>query len=905
MAVPVNVGNTDSMTVPLLLQRGTQLTKISEKSEKKVVFRVDPDEGQILYASRKHGLVPIETIKEIRTGPDASYYCTQFGYSGDAMDRWITIVYVLNSTYKTLHLLAPTRDVFVLWESTIRKLYTIRVGLMHSLDNTEMRQAVWERQYWKSADKSGDKALSLDEVKSMCVRLNITFPRGDLERLFKEADTKQKKCLNFEEFQHFVKLLKRRPELEALYKRICGDQTFGFAVFEKFMTSTQKSTLTSAEMKIVFERYSTVASPQPAVAPPPIPTPAAPPPPPTISASTGPVSGDAPPPIQSAPSSVPSTATAAVTTGDPAPPAVAPSPAPVPADMPTITSQSSPPPPSAVAPVAASEDPVPPPPLPVVSASSPVSRIMSVESFSSFLGSQDNAPTRLESNDMTQPMSDYFISTSHNTYLVGNQLMGVSTIEGYIRALLCSCRSVEMDIYDGPTEPMVYHGKTLTSQVSAREICEAISKYAFVSSPYPVLLSCEVHCGLAQQDMLVDIMTKTFGSALVKAPLQAQHKIDVLPSPEQLKGRIMIKTKNLYVAAELEAIKAHKKAAEDAAAKAAHLDAELPSSSSESSSESESETAVVMEEINEEISQLKSKWKKLRGKPSSSTSNPTDPKAKKAKVPMSMKLASLLVYTVGVKCRGIGKTEEYAPEQIFSLSENTANKYIKEGVGIEDLIRHTQTHVVRIYPKGTRVQSTNYEPLQYWAAGCQLVALNIQTMDMGYRINQAMFMRCGYQGYVLKPLALRDPHFQELRKHTKHFLDVTIISAQQLPRPKDDSGKEISYDHVPPSDNSGTSATSARTISYSTGAVKDNGFNPMWQEELCLPYDCIGGMKELVFVEFLVKQHKKPDHEPLASYIAPLSSLQSGFRHLPLHDVQLCQHLFSTLFVCLNIRDVA
>ncbi|KAF8196666.1 PLC-like phosphodiesterase [Mycena galopus ATCC 62051] len=893
-----------NFTVPVLLQQGTQLLKISEKSQKKVVFRLDPEEGQILYDSWKHGVVPLETVKEIRTGPDAEYYCAQFGFTGDAVDRWITIVYVLHATYKTLHVLAPTKDVKNMWETSLRKLYSIRSGLMHDLDNRELRQSVWEKQYWKGADTGGHNSLNLDEVKSVCVRLNIDFPKGELERLFKEADTTQKNSLTFQEFQHFVKLLKRRPELEALYKRICGEQTLEFTVFVKFMKETQKSTLTPTELRAVFERYATIDIP-PSAASVASPAPGA--------TSADKTSVDSLPPVVAAVFPVPPTAASSTA------PQVA-------ADVPAPLATSPPIPP--VTPIIPAPTDVAPNP--------PASRAMSLDDFSSFLMSRDNSPTYPESNDMTQPMSDYFISTSHNTYLVGNQLMGVSTVEGYIRALLCGARSVELDIYDGPHEPMVYHGKTLTSEVSVREICSAIAKYAFVSSPYPIVLSCEVHCGLVQQDMLVDIMTKAFGSTLVKVSLDEHPKLAALPSPEQLRGRIMVKTKNLFVDAELNAIKAHKKVAEAAAAKAAHLDqAHLEAEVASSSSESETDAQFVMEELSHEISSLKSKWKQLRGKVSSSAApGPEDPKAKGKKVRMSMALASLLVYTVGVKCRGIDSSQQYGVEQVFSLSENSANKYIKGGVGLEDLIRHTQTHVVRIYPKGTRVNSTNYEPLQYWAAGCQLVALNIQTMDLGYRLNQAMFLRRGRQGYVLKPPALRASGFEQLRKHTNHYFDVTIISAQQLPRPTHSSGKEVvdksivdpyvevalhipawsrspflppnkSYEHVPPSDTTGGEGTSARRISFSTPVVKNNGWNPLWQEELCLPFDCIGGMQELVFVEFIVKQDKRPDAEPLASYITPLSSLQSGFRHLPLHDSQLSQYLFSTLFVHSNVRDVA
>src|SRR6266576_7286452 len=90
---------------------------------------------------------------------------------------------------------------------------------------------------------------------------------------------------------------------------------------------------------------------------------------------------------------------------------------------------------------------------------------MTVEQFKAFLMSDDNSPFSDQSKgvwqDMTRPMSEYYISSSHNTYLVGHQLVGVSTVEGYIRALLHSCRSVEgtlpsdaffLNFYDYPVD---------------------------------------------------------------------------------------------------------------------------------------------------------------------------------------------------------------------------------------------------------------------------------------------------------------------------------------------------------------------------------------------------------------------------------------------------------------------
>ncbi|KAF8965764.1 PLC-like phosphodiesterase [Flammula alnicola] len=739
--------------IPDALKKGTMMVKISDGKRKPVLFRIDPDEGRILYKSSKDVAIPIESIKELRLGVDARYYRQQFKFPEDYEERWITIIYILDGTYKTLHIVAETRDVFQQWSLALQKLYAIRQGLMTGLGNVEMRQSVWERQYWKGADEEGDQVLDFDDVERLCKRLNMNITTTQLKTMFKDADTLKRGYLDFEQFQKFAKVLKRRPDIEGIYAKLCtaNGGKFELDAFIKFMKEYQKSKLNDAELATIFKKYSGAAA------------------------------------------------------------------------------------------AASPNEPV---------------NLLGLEGFSAFLVSPENAAFSEQDRpvwqDMTAPISDYYISSSHNTYLVGHQLVGVSTIEGYIRALLHSCRSVELDIYDGDEEPMVYHGNTLTSKVSLRDICNALAKYA---------LRHPLHCGVAQQDKLVDIMTEVFGDSIVQAPAEGRPKIDVLPSPEELKHKFLLKAARLAQKA------------------AAQKSATLPA---ETSSETSSNEAEII--LKEGITDLKKTWKKLRGTEEHSH--------EKHKTKMSFRLISLLVYTVGVKCHGINPDIEYAPEHIFSLSENSANRLLK--ASIRDLVKHNHTHLVRVYPKGTRVNSTNYEPHRYWAAGCQVVAINWQTFDLGYMINQAMFQRNGRAGYVLKPEALRCPEKDLLSKRTQHFFDVTIISAQQLPRLRDSNGKEIidksivdPYVEVslhipiakysPSTDATTTTVSSARTVSFKTPVIKDNGFNPIWQEELCLPFDCVGDMTDLIFVEFAVRQEgKDEDNEPLGVYCTPLGCLEQG-----------------------------
>lgn len=74
-----------------------------------------------------------------------------------------------------------------MWDTAIRRFYEIRKQLMSGLGHGAMRQAVWEKQFWKSADEEEDQKLDFDDVERMCRRLNINPSRDDLMRRFKAS----------------------------------------------------------------------------------------------------------------------------------------------------------------------------------------------------------------------------------------------------------------------------------------------------------------------------------------------------------------------------------------------------------------------------------------------------------------------------------------------------------------------------------------------------------------------------------------------------------------------------------------------------------------------------------------------------------------------------------------------
>ncbi|XP_029026990.1 1-phosphatidylinositol 4,5-bisphosphate phosphodiesterase eta-1 isoform X2 [Betta splendens] len=582
--------------------------------------------------------------------------------------------------------------------------------------------------------------------------------------------------------------------------------------------------------------------------------------------------------------------------------------------------------------------------------------VLGIEGFTSLMRSPScdifNPMHHEVNQDMDQPLCNYFIASSHNTYLTGDQLLSHSKTDMYAWVLQSGCRCVEVDCWDGPDgEPMVQHGYTLTSKIPFKSVIEAINKYAFVNNPYPVILSIENHCNILQQKKIAQYLRDIFGDKLdVGDALSRDYK--TLPSPNSLQGKILIKGKRLpaYLSADAE----EGEVSDDDSADEIEDEFKLKSSNGNGHHQVESHIRKKLDSLLKEsrigdkedsdsfsirallratsqglqknlrqsskgvlkksqsrsfITTLKQKRHSKSRLSCQSVDKEEDGQErsgreaggqfsrggrKRKTMKLSRDLSNLVVFysVASQECLNEG-----TPGDVLSFSETRAQSLVNHKT--EQFLAFNQRQLSRVYPSAYRIDSSNFNPQFYWNVGCQLVALNYQTEGRMMQLNRAKFLVNGGSGYVLKPPPMCKGSFNPfsddpLPAYPKKQLILKIISGQQLPKPPDsmlgDRGEIID-----PFVEVEIIGLPVDCCKEQTRVVDDNGFNPVWEETLSFTLH----MAEVALVRFLVWDHDPIGRDFIGQRTVAFSSLMPGYRHVYLEGLTE-----ASIFVHVSVHDV-
>ncbi|KAJ0978254.1 hypothetical protein J5N97_013728 [Dioscorea zingiberensis] len=420
--------------------------------------------------------------------------------------------------------------------------------------------------------------------------------------------------------------------------------------------------------------------------------------------------------------------------------------------------------------------------------------LLNLEDFHHFLFSDDlNPPLRSQMHqDMTAPLSHYYIYTGHNSYLTGNQLSSDCSDVPIIKSLQKGVRVIELDIWPNSTKDNidVLHGRTLTSPVELIKCLKSIKEYAFAASEYPVIITLEDHLTPDLQAKVAEMVTQTFGDMLYYPDTET---LEEFPSPESLKRRIILSTKPPKEYLESKSFK---------------------------------NASINEKDLNDEEA-----W--------------------------------------GKEVPDIKTEIDESVKRLITIRAGKPKGHLKDSLKVDpDKVK--AKNLLRIYPKGTRFNSSNYNPFNGWMHGAQMVAFNMQGYGRSLWLMHGFYRANGGCGYVKKPdfLMKIGPHGE-----VKVYMgDGWRIDFSQTHF--DAYSPQTSIPKV------GIAGVPADSIMKKTRTIEDD-WTPVWNEEFTFPLS----VPEIALLRIEVHEYDMSEKDDFGGQTClPVSELRPGIRAVPLFD---------------------
>ncbi len=379
------------------------------------------------------------------------------------------------------------------------------------------------------------------------------------------------------------------------------------------------------------------------------------------------------------------------------------------------------------------------------------------------------------------PLTHYWIASSHNTYLIKDQLFGPANICGYL-LFLDTFRGGCVEIDPGyvvfreeeekrgekeereEKDVTVTHVMTPTGSIFLSDLFKAISQWVEKNADAmegPIILSFDNKKITDTQDQAViwTLLNRFFGLSKEKSYCHEQENgckwyFDatlvqkdnlVMLSPSALRGKVLVKWEECHV-----------------------LNKEGTSCGIKGGKK-----ALISQTLIQNVSK--------------------DEKATEGE--------EKYIHLAKSKCN-LAKSP--CPNEFWSVT-SMHHPFEYEKIS-KTVIFNTIDNFIRIYPSPLSIASGNYNPIGSWLNGAQMVALNTQKQDKDWHINYCMFKNTAFR---LKPLWMREKEalqrFTPLKKTITFFFnakqDFLVVfhpSGRESKRTRGKGEQSITFEHVDP-----------------------------------------------------------------------------------------------------------